>query len=96
VNSDSATAKGQEDQLGALGLVVNAVVLWNTRYLDAALAQIRASGEVVKPEDVERLSPLLLEHVNVLGRYEFVLKDSVRQGQLRPLREPKERDDLAA
>jgi TnpA family transposase len=88
--------EGQEDQLGALGLVVNAVVLWNTRYLDAALAQLRATGEVVKPEDVERLSPLLLEHINVLGRYEFVMKDSVRQGQLRPLREPQKRDDLAA
>ena len=88
--------EGQEDQLGALGLVVNAVVLWNTRYLDAALAQVRGSGIAVKPEDVERLSPLLLDHVNVLGRYEFALKESVRQGQLRPLREPNELDDLAA
>jgi len=47
--------EGQEDQLGALGLVVNAVVLWNTRYLDAALAQIRGSSGLVQPEDVERL-----------------------------------------
>jgi TnpA family transposase len=88
--------EGQEDQLGALGLVVNAVVLWNTRYLDAALAQVRASGMAVKPEDVERLSPLLLDHVNVLGRYDFALTESVRQGRLRPLRTPDERDDLAA
>jgi hypothetical protein len=51
---------------------------------------------MVNPEDVERLSPLLLDHVNVLGRYEFALKDSVRQGQLRPHRTPNERDDLAA
>ena len=50
----------------------------------------------VKPEDVQRLSPLLLDHVNVLGRYEFALKESIRQGQLRPLREPKKMDDLAA
>ncbi len=88
--------EGQEDQLGALGLVVNAVVLWNTRYLDAALAQVRAPGAMVKPRDIERLSPLLLDHVNVLGRYEFVLKESVRQGRLRPLRKPDEADDLAA
>ena len=88
--------EGQEDQLGALGLVVNAVVLWNTRYLDAALTQVRATNMAVKPEDVERLSPLLIDHVNVLGRYEFALKDSVRRGQLRPLREPNEQDDLAA
>ena len=77
-------------------MVVNAVVLWNTRYLDAALAQARTSGVTVKPEDVERLSPLLLDHVNVLGRYEFALKESVRQGRLRPLRKPDELDDLAA
>lgn len=88
--------EGQEDQLGALGLVVNAVVLWNTRYLDAALAQLRASGMTIGPEDVERLSPLLHGHVNVLGRYEFALKESVRRGHLRPLREPDESDDLAA
>jgi TnpA family transposase len=88
--------EGQEDQLGALGLVVNAVVLWNSRYLDAALAQVRATGETVKPDDVERLSPLLLDHVNVLGRYDFALTESVRQGQLRPLRSPDEQDDLAA
>jgi TnpA family transposase len=30
--------EGQEDQLGALGLVLNAVVLWTTRYMDLALA----------------------------------------------------------
>jgi hypothetical protein len=88
--------EGQEDQLGALGLVVNAVVLWNTRYLDTALAQVRSSSVVVKPEDVERLSPLLLDHINVLGRYDFNLKKSIRQGKLRPLRDPDERDDLAA
>jgi TnpA family transposase len=28
--------EGQEDQLSALGLVVNAIVLWNTRYMEAA------------------------------------------------------------
>jgi Tn3 transposase DDE domain len=34
--------EGQEDQLGALGLVVNIIVLWNTIYIDAALLPIRA------------------------------------------------------
>ena len=36
--------EGQEDQLGALGLVVNVIVLWNTIYMDAALDQLRAEG----------------------------------------------------
>ena len=74
--------------------MVNAVVLWHTRYLDAALARARASGALIKPEDVERLSPLLLDHVNVLGRYEFVLEKSIRQGKPRPLRDPEQSDDL--
>jgi hypothetical protein len=88
--------EGQEDQRGALRLVVNAVVHWNTRYLDAALSQVRASGLTVKPEDVERLSPLLIDQINALGRYEFALKESIRQGPLRPLRDPGELDDLVA
>lgn len=35
-----AYRQGQEDQLGALGLVLNAAVLWTTRYLDAAVTKI--------------------------------------------------------
>jgi TnpA family transposase len=61
--------EGQEDQLAALGLVVNAVALWNTRYLSAAVDQLRAQGVPVKDEDVARLSPLGHAHINFLGRY---------------------------
>lgn len=80
--------EGQEDQLGALGLVLNMIVLWNTVYMEAALAQLRADGYPVKEEDVARLSPLLHEHINMLGRYSFSVPDSVRRGELRPLRNP--------
>ena len=59
----------REGQLGALGLVVNVIVLWNTLYMDAALAQLRAEGFDVRDEDVARLSPLRFEHINMLGRY---------------------------
>ncbi len=47
--------EGQEDQLSALGLVVNALVLWNTYYLDAALTSI-SSQQSMNLEDVARLS----------------------------------------
>ena len=80
--------EGQEDQLGALGLVVNVIVLWNTIYMDAALDQLRAEGFDVRPEDVARLSPLGFEHINMLGRYAFTLPDAVARGELRPLRNP--------
>jgi TnpA family transposase len=81
--------EGQEDQLGALGLVVNLVVLWNTIYMDAALNQLVAEGYEVRPEDVNRLSPLGLKHINMLGRYIFTLPDLVARGELRPLRDPR-------
>jgi TnpA family transposase len=85
--------EGQEDQLGALGLVVNAIVLWNTLYMEAALEQLRAGGSLVHADDVARLSPLLYRHINFQGRYAFVLAEAVARGELRPLRHP---DDFAA
>jgi TnpA family transposase len=80
--------EGMEDQLGALGLVVNALVLWNTRYLQHGLEQWPATEIPLVPEDVAHLSPLLHEHVNMLGRYDFTLPESIAAGQLRPLRNP--------
>jgi Tn3 transposase DDE domain len=80
--------EGQEDQLGALGLVVNMIVLWNAMYIQDALDELRASGAVVRPEDVERLSPLVFHHINVQGKYHFTLPEEVAQGHHRPLRDP--------
>ena len=80
--------EGQEDQLGALGLVLNMIVLWNTVYIEAALGQLRTEGCTVEEADVARLSPLLHEHINMLGRYSFSVSESVAKGELRPLRDP--------
>ena len=87
IATEASPPHGQEDQLGALGLVVNAIVLWNTRYQDAALNQLLRGGFDVRDEDVQRLSPLGHEHINLLGSYQFSDAD-LTDGQLRPLREP--------
>ena len=86
--------EGQEDQLGALGLVLNAIVLWNTRYMDAALRQLRADGVQVLEEDLEHLSPLVHAHINMLGRYHFTVPEAVLRGELRPLRDPNDPDEI--
>lgn len=83
--------KGMEDQLGALGLVLNCVVLWTTRYQDAALAQLRAAGYPVADDDVARLSPFVRRHLNVHGKYSFSLPELA--GGLRTLRDPDAPDD---
>jgi len=83
--------EGQEDQLSALGLVLNAVVLWNTRYIGAAVAELRAQGHPVPDEHAARLSPLVDKHLNVHGRYSFT-PEGLPTGTLRPLRDPAESD----
>ncbi len=76
--------EGQEDQLGPPGLLVNVIVLWNAIYMDAALSQLRAVGLDVRPEDVARPSPLGFGHINMLGRYAFILPDPIARGELMP------------
>lgn len=78
--------EGQEEHLGALGLVVNAIVLWNTLYMQRALEDMRSRGMTVLSEDIERLSPLGYDHINLLGRYTFSLPEDIRQGAFHPLR----------
>jgi len=50
--------------------------------------RLRAEGYSVRDEDVARLSPLIHEHINMLGRYSFVVPEPVVRGELRPLRTP--------
>ena len=83
--------EGQEDQLGALGLVLNALVLWKTIYMQAALDQMKKDGYEILPEDAARLSPLGPSHFNFLGCYSFPLEGAPAEGKLRPLRNPYEK-----
>lgn len=80
--------EGQEDQLGTLGLVVNVIILWNTIYMGAVLNQLEQEGYKIKEDDMARLSPLTHDHINMLGRYSFAVSESIRKGELRPLRNP--------
>jgi hypothetical protein len=66
-----ALPESQEDQLRALGLVVDVIVLWNTLYMESAFAQLRAEGHQAR-EDVACLSPLGFEPNNMLGRYALI------------------------
>jgi TnpA family transposase len=80
--------QGQEEQLGALGLVLNIIALWNATYIQATLDQLASEGWTIDPADVARISPLTFRHINFLGRYTFELPKAVAEGALRPLRKP--------
>ncbi|WP_265737529.1 Tn3 family transposase [Actinacidiphila soli] len=78
--------EGQEDQLSALGLVLNACVLWNSVYIQEAVNQLRAEGHHISDADLARLSPLGHDHIRMIGRYHFRLSSELAAGKLRPLR----------
>lgn len=83
----NALRQGQEEQLGTLGLALNAVTHWNAIYMQEAIAQMASQGQVVDPADIARLSPIRWQHINFLGKYDITLPESVAQGGFRPLRE---------
>ena len=78
--------EGQEETLGALGLMLNVIALWNATYIQAAVARLEAEGHRPDPADLARLSPLLHRHITALGRYSFTVPKAVADGELRPLR----------
>jgi hypothetical protein len=84
----SPLQQGQEEQLGALGLALNAVLHWNAIYMQEAIRQVRLDSMEVRDDDIAHLTPLIWRHLNFLGRYDFSLPDTVMNGGLRPLRNP--------
>jgi len=62
------TYENQQHRASGLNLVVTAIILWNTRYLERAIAALREIEDV--PDSLlAHLSPLGWEHVNLTGDY---------------------------
>lgn len=78
--------EGLENQASSLTLVSNAVVLWNTVYLQAALNYIEQQGYEVTEEDRARFSPARYEHINPHGKIIFDIEKTQALKGLRPLR----------
>ena len=67
-------------------MVTNAIVTWNTVYMNAAIERLRAEGRIGRDIDLGHLSPALYGHVNLYGKYPFEIEG--RAPSLRPLRSP--------
>jgi TnpA family transposase len=81
------TYENQQHRASGLNLVVSAIVLWNTRYLERAVEVMR-KAENVPDSLLAHLSPLGWEHVNLTGDYVWAAEQSVSENTvgLRPLR----------
>lgn len=78
--------EGQLNRATCMSLIINAIVVWNTRYLMAALDELRRQGMTVNDSDLPYLTPLLWEHITFHGSYHFDLRAAQQQAGLRPLR----------
>ena len=76
------TYENQQHRASGLNLVVTAIILWNTRYLNRAIAALRAAEEVPQ-ELLAHLSPLGWEHVNLTGDYVWASARAVQRSLLR-------------
>ena len=81
------TYENQQHRASGLNLLVTAIILWNTRYLERAVAALRQTEDV--PDQLfAHLSPLGWEHVNLTGDYIWSAERPVTESRdgFRPLR----------
>jgi TnpA family transposase len=80
--------KDQINQASCLTLFTNAVIVWNTRYIQAAVKQLQSEGYEVKNSDLSHISPCRFRHINKYGKYSFNVEEEMDRKELRPLQKP--------
>jgi hypothetical protein len=61
--------ENQKHRASGLNLVVAAIVLWNTVYLERAVKALTTHGYAVDESLLQHLSPLGWDHINLTGDY---------------------------
>ncbi len=77
--------EAQLNRASALSLVINAIVVWNTRHFERARTKLSEQGEEIEDSVWQHLSPLVWKHINLVGSYHFT--DVQLEEEFRPLRE---------
>jgi TnpA family transposase len=78
--------ESQRYPASGLNLVVTAIILWNTVYLERAVQALREAGRVIDETLLAHLAQLGWEHINLTGDYIWRQNRSVEHGRFRPLR----------
>ena len=91
------TYENQQHRASGLNFLVTAIILWNTRYLERAVAALR-QVEDVPDRLLDYLSPLSWEHVNLTGDYVWGAAEQMTENHdgFRSLRIPSEPTRMAA
>ena len=74
--------ENQQHRASGLNFLVTAIILWNTRYLERAIAVLRQTEDI--PDHLlAHLSPLGWEHVNLTGDYVWRAVEQMTENELR-------------
>jgi len=80
--------ENQSHRASGLNLLVAAITLWNTVYLERATTKL-AKSHVFDYALLQHVSPLGWEHINLTGDYSWHTNKRVAKGGFRPLRIPR-------
>ena len=91
--ANQAQLRSQQDeqllhQVSALNLVINAIIIWNTVYIDKVVQQLRNEGHEISDEDLQSVWPTRQKHLNVYGAYLYEAERIGQKLDLRPLHMP--------
>lgn len=77
------TFESQFYRASGLNLLINAIVYWNTLYLEPAFAELNREGITTPPDVIKHITPLGWQHISLTGDYIWTPTDNL---DLRPLR----------
>ena len=83
------TLQNQEHLASGLNLVIAAISLWNTLYMQRAVEHLRARDVTAPDELLAHLSPMSWAHVGLTGDYLWA--NAASAGGFRPLNDPADR-----
>lgn len=68
------TFENQLQRASGLNLVVSAIILWNTVYIQQAVEYLRKNDKNFNDDLIKHSSPLIWEHINLTGDYTWNTK----------------------
>ena len=81
------TMENQLQRVSALNIIIYAINIWNTLYLEKAIEYRKSEGDF-NEDLIANISPLGWEHINLLGEYTFNSEESFSREGLRELNIP--------
>ncbi len=79
------TMQSQLKKASALNLIINAINIWNTLYLEKAINFKESIGEYIDYNLISHISPFGWKNINMLGEYTFNLNELESTELHRPL-----------